>query len=66
MCLAACGGKDDVDAKPALVGTWAANKAEGASYNFNEDGTGKWNMSDGLEMNFTYVDTGTLLTYTRQ
>ena len=61
MCLTACGGDSDSTAdsgsKSALVGTWGANEAEGMSYVFNEDGTGKWDAGD-YAMEFTYVDKG--------
>ena len=52
VCLASCGGSEK---KSALVGTWAANEAEGMSYVFNEDGTGKWDAGD-YAMNFTYTE----------
>lgn len=50
--------KNGAPAAASLVGTWSANEAEGAAYVFNDDGTGKWDMGDGLEMNFTYTDDG--------
>ena len=53
LCLASCGSSDGK--KSALVGTWAANEAEGMSYVFNEDGTGKWDAGD-YAMNFTYTE----------
>ena len=72
LCFAACSGKDtntsstevnsnttlaNEETKSPLIGTWAANEAEGMSYVFNEDGTGKWDAGD-YALDFEFVDKG--------
>lgn len=58
LCLTACSGSGDGGSKSALIGTWASSDAEGPSYIFSEDGTGKIDGGDDAVLNFTYVDKG--------
>ena len=55
---AAQGETKEAAATSALLGTWSANEAEGCAYTFKEDGAGVWDASEGMLMNFTYVDKG--------
>lgn len=50
--------KGETNEASALLGTWSANEAEGCAYTFKEDGKGVWDASEGMLMNFTYVDKG--------
>lgn len=67
LCFTGCGNKTSnevVETASPLVGTWAANEAEGASYIFNDDGSGVWDMGGGATMNFSYADKGTTVEIT--
>jgi len=63
--LAGCGGENgDSGDNATLAGKWV--HSWGYIYEFNEDGTGMWNMSESSDspMNFIYEDKGDKLVIT--
>ena len=63
-CLSSCGVSEENAS--AVVGTWASNEAEGMTYTFNADGTGKYDLDGEITMSYTYKDTGSAIEITYQ